>query len=77
MQANRHGWAFRPLLVQPPQLEAFRDPNGRKWKAWAVLREAGNGYTLAYDDGDKSFILATGGVVVSSYESFVEGLNAM
>ena len=76
-KASRHGREFRQYLVNPPQLETFRDANGKPWPAWAILREFGDGYTVAYDEEDRQFCLVTGGVVVSCYADLMAAINEM
>lgn len=77
LKENKYGWKFRAFLVEPPILEVFRAPNGVSWQAWVVLRESDNGYAVAYDEEDGMFCLATGGVIVSSYETIMDVLNGM
>lgn len=77
VSANKFGWAFTPFILNPPLLTTFRDANGVEWDAWEVLRETAEGYRVAYDCTDQSFLLVTDGVVIASYARLMDVLNGM
>lgn len=77
VEKNAHGWRFRAHLLPEPQLSELKDPAGKSCQVWTVLREPDNGYLIIYDPEEMEFGLATGGVIIGTYEGFLETLNAM
>ncbi len=72
--ANRFGWDFRPFLLPEPELRSY---DGEK--LWTVLveRNDGEGYHVVFDADEGKFGLATDGVCIGLYGSFLETLDAM
>ena len=77
LETNSHGWHFRPCLLSVPEPCELKDNSGASYQIWVVLRELENGYCVVFDPDEMEFGLASGGVVISFYGSFVETLNAM
>jgi hypothetical protein len=77
LETNSHGWHFRSCLLSEPELCELKDHSGAPFQAWVLLRESDNGYSVVFDPDQMEFGLASSGVVISFYSSFVETLNAM
>jgi hypothetical protein len=69
------GWEFRPFMLSEPELRSYGGEN-----LWTVLIEhvdGAEGYHVIYDSDQGMFGLATGGVCIGLYGSFLETLDAM
>jgi hypothetical protein len=74
---NSFGWNFRSHLLQEPKLYDLKDHAGNPYEVWVVLQQPNDGYQIVFDPEILEFGLATGGVVIGTYGSFMDALNAM
>jgi len=81
-EMNWHGIQLERCLLPQPELRTYRDrfSEDEVVQLWLVLQEVRgdeSSYQIVFDEERETFGLATGGVVIGFYGSFVDTVAGM